>query len=113
MKSFRYTPNEIKFLIFESPDISSFPLISLPTYSVAYFNDVVVGGVCCRVDVVQIPEGSSGPPRKTLYIMTLGTLAPYRGYGVGTMLLNHVFSLCERDPSIRSVSLHVQVLINY
>jgi len=38
----------------------------------AYFNDIVVGGVCCRIDVV---EGI-----KQLYIMTLGTLAPYRRF---------------------------------
>ncbi|VDN39543.1 unnamed protein product [Gongylonema pulchrum] len=36
----------------------------------AYFNDIVVGAVCCRIDV------QNGIRR--LYIMTLGTLAPYR-----------------------------------
>uniref|UniRef100_A0A1I8EX88 N-terminal methionine N(alpha)-acetyltransferase NatE n=2 Tax=Wuchereria bancrofti TaxID=6293 RepID=A0A1I8EX88_WUCBA len=36
----------------------------------AYFNDIVVGGVCCRIDA------QNGMRR--LYIMTLGTLAPYR-----------------------------------
>ena len=46
----------------------------LPSFS-AYFNDLVVGGVCCRVEV----EGD----QKRLYIMTLGVLAPYRRYGIG------------------------------
>lgn len=41
----------------------------------AYFNDLVVGGVCCRVEV----EGD----QKRLYIMTLGVLAPYRRLGIG------------------------------
>ena len=41
----------------------------------AYFNDLVVGGVCCRVEV----EGDV----KRLYIMTLGVLAPYRRFGIG------------------------------
>ena len=41
----------------------------------AYFNDIVVGGVCCRVEI----EGE----QKRLYIMTLGVLAPYRRLGVG------------------------------
>lgn len=36
----------------------------------AYFNDIVVGGVCCRIDT------QNGARR--MYIMTLGTLAPYR-----------------------------------
>ncbi|KHN84632.1 N-alpha-acetyltransferase 50 [Toxocara canis] len=67
----------------------------------AYFNDIVVGGVCCRIDV---EEGV-----KRLYIMTLGTLAPYRRLGIGTLLLKHVIALCEKDPSIDNIYLHVQV----
>ena len=41
----------------------------------AYFNDVVVGAVCCRVET----EGD----KHRMYIMTLGCLAPYRRLGVG------------------------------
>uniref|UniRef100_A0A915EPF5 N-terminal methionine N(alpha)-acetyltransferase NatE n=1 Tax=Ditylenchus dipsaci TaxID=166011 RepID=A0A915EPF5_9BILA len=67
----------------------------------AYLNDLVVGGVCCKVD------GANG--RKCIYIMTLGTLAPYRRYGIGTFLLEHVFYLCRKDPSIKVVRLHVQI----
>ncbi|GMT33558.1 hypothetical protein PFISCL1PPCAC_24855, partial [Pristionchus fissidentatus] len=67
----------------------------------AYFNDVVVGAVCCREDKL---DGE-----KSLYIMTLATLAPYRTRGVGKMLLEHVFSLCEKDPSVHAVHLHVQI----
>ncbi|VDN18490.1 unnamed protein product [Gongylonema pulchrum] len=65
----------------------------------AYFNDIVVGAVCCRIDV------QNGIRR--LYIMTLGTLAPYRRLGIGTMLLKHVFALCKKDPTIDSIYLHV------
>lgn len=68
----------------------------------AYFNDIVVGAVCCRYDV---HEGKKG-----LYIMTLGTLAPYRKLGIGRLLLNHVMELCRRDSSIEHVFLHVQVM---
>jgi len=49
-------------------------LVSL--FSVAaYFNDIAVGAVCCRVDHSQ--------NQKRLYIMTLGCLAPYRRLGIG------------------------------
>ena len=41
----------------------------------AYFNDIVVGAVCCRVDTTD--------NKKRLYIMTLGALAPYRRLGIG------------------------------
>jgi ribosomal protein S18 acetylase RimI-like enzyme len=44
----------------------------------AYYNDIVVGGVCCRVDKTE--EG------RRLYIMTLGCLAPYRRLGIGRLL---------------------------
>ncbi|CAJ0960598.1 unnamed protein product, partial [Mesorhabditis belari] len=67
----------------------------------AYFNDIVVGAVCCRYDTF---EGGKG-----LYIMTLGTLAPYRNLGIGRMLLEHVFDLCKNDHAITNVFLHVQV----
>jgi hypothetical protein len=40
----------------------------------AYFNDIVVGGVCCRIDLTC---------KRRMYIMTLGTLAPYRRFGLG------------------------------
>lgn len=67
----------------------------------AFFNDVVVGAVCCRVDLL---DGA-----RRLYIMTLGCLAPYRRRGIGKKLLEHVLDVCARTGDFSSVFLHVQV----
>lgn len=49
----------------------------------AFYNDIVVGAVCCRVDV---SENS-----RKLYIMTLGCLAPYRRLGIGKFASEMLF----------------------
>lgn len=69
----------------------------------AYFNDIVVGAVCCRAEPCPVSGGHR------IYIMTLGCLAPYRQLGIGTFMLEHVFKLCERDPKVKYIYLHVQV----
>ncbi|XP_071505184.1 N-alpha-acetyltransferase 50-like [Diadema antillarum] len=68
----------------------------------AYYNDIVVGAVCCRIDTTE--DGS-----RRLYIMTLGCLAPYRRLGIGTIMLKHVLDFCERDGRIDNIYLHVQI----
>jgi len=67
----------------------------------AFYNDIVVGAVCCRVD--------KSENARRLYIMTLGCLAPYRRLGIGTKMLEHVLKICEDDGKFDSVYLHVQV----
>ena len=64
--------------------------------AIAYFNDIVVGGVCCRVETEAMV--------KKLYIMTLGCLAAYRRLGVGTYL--YTLSMCV-------LGLHLHVPIKY
>ncbi|XP_072114970.1 N-alpha-acetyltransferase 50 isoform X3 [Mobula birostris] len=64
----------------------------------AYFNDIAVGAVCCRVDHSQ--------NQKRLYIMTLGCLAPYRRLGIGTKMLNHVLNICEKDGTFDNIYLY-------
>lgn len=94
--------------------VASIPLFSSFYHEVAdrselakvvYFNDCIVGAVCCRLE--------SKDNEKKLYIMTLGVIAAYRRFGVGGMLLNYVLELCDRDPAIKSVVLHVQVLTSF
>merc|ERR1712058_66279 len=72
----------------------------------AYFNDIVVGAVCCRVDTNTSSGGQGG---RKLYIMTLGCLAPYRRLGIGTRMLEHVLNIVKEDGNYTSIFLHVQV----
>jgi GNAT superfamily N-acetyltransferase len=51
----------------------------------AYFNDILVGAICCRIDPQEAPAFK-------LYIMTIGVLAPYRRLGIGQQLLKQVRS---------------------
>ncbi|KAL0297311.1 UNVERIFIED_CONTAM: N-alpha-acetyltransferase 50 [Sesamum radiatum] len=66
----------------------------------AYYCDICVGSIACRLE-----KKEGGAVR--VYIMTLGVLAPYRGLGVGSKLLNHVLDLCMKQ-NIGEVYLHVQ-----
>ncbi|XP_065213187.1 probable N-acetyltransferase san [Planococcus citri] len=66
----------------------------------AYYNDIVVGAVCCRIDLEQ---------GRRLYIMTLGCLYPYRRLGIGTMMVQHVLNYVEKDGNFDSIYLHVQL----
>ena len=67
----------------------------------AYYNDIVVGAVCCRIDTTQ--------NQRRLYIMTLGCLYPYRRLGIGTVMVQHILNYVEKDGNFDSIFLHVQV----
>lgn len=66
----------------------------------AYYNDVVVGAVCCRIEQVD--------NEKRLYIMTLGCLFTYRRLGIGTTMLKHVLDYAYRK-GLDNIYLHVQI----
>ncbi|SPP73866.1 probable N-acetyltransferase san [Drosophila guanche] len=67
----------------------------------AYYNDIVVGAVCCRIDTTE--------NQRRLYIMTLGCLSPYRRLGIGTVMFEHILNYAEKDGNFDSIFLHVQV----
>ena len=73
----------------------------------AFYNDIVVGAVCCRMD---ISNTSSGETSRKLYIMTLGCLAPYRRLGIGSRMVQHIMDIVEKDGNYDSIFLHVQVI---
>ena len=54
-------------------------------------------------------DTTSPADTRKLYIMTLGTLAPYRRLGIGSKMLKHVMDVVEKDGNFDSVLLHVQV----
>ncbi|EDW47404.1 GM21284 [Drosophila sechellia] len=64
----------------------------------AYYNDIVVGAVCCRIDNTE--------NQRRLYIMTLGCLFPYRRLGIGTVMFEHIMNFAEKDGKLRQ---HVQI----
>lgn len=65
----------------------------------AYFNDIIVGAVCCREEITE--DGL-----KRLYIMTLGCLPSYQRLGIGTL----VYTLCSSSGSFTRVVID---LVNY
>ncbi|KAG8077210.1 hypothetical protein GUJ93_ZPchr0007g3238 [Zizania palustris] len=76
--------------------VSCFPISHLG----AYYSDICVGAIACRLEKT---DGGA----VCVYIMTLGVLAPYRGLGIGSKLLNHVLDLCEKQ-NVPEIYLHVQ-----
>ncbi|XP_001651349.2 LOW QUALITY PROTEIN: probable N-acetyltransferase san [Aedes aegypti] len=67
----------------------------------AYYNDVVVGAVCSRID--------TSDNLRRLYIMTLGCLYPYRRLGIGSVMVKHILNYVENDGNFDSIFLHVKV----
>lgn len=66
----------------------------------AFYNDIVVGAVCCRLELAD--------NEKRLYIMTLGCLFTYRRLGIGTIMLKHVLDFATKK-GIDNIYLHVQI----
>lgn len=92
----------------------------------AYHNQLLVAAVCCRKEkyqqqkvtqdgnqVTPLPPDLNDPQSKSsLYIMTLGVLAPYRERGIGKQLITHVLDLANTSPEctdVVDVYLHMQL----
>ena len=69
----------------------------------AWYEDVIVGSVCCRIDT------DAGTGVKKLYIMTLGCLDAYRRLGIGTHMLEHIVKEAKKDTTLSCITLHVQI----
>nr|GAT45441.1 predicted protein [Mycena chlorophos] len=69
-----------------------------------YYNDIPVGIVCCRL------ESSQDGTETSLYIATLGILAPYRSRRLGSTSLQLVLdaAVAHTKPKIDRIYLHVQ-----
>lgn len=74
-----------------------FPFQAGELAKLAYYNDIVVGAVCCRIDTSE--------NQRRLYIMTLGCLYPYRRLGIGTVMVNHILNYVEKDGNFDSIFL--------
>lgn len=67
----------------------------------AYHNDILIGGIACRLE--RLPNGKT-----RVYVISLGVLAPYRGYGVGSSLVSNLISSASKDATIEEIQCHVQ-----
>ncbi|KAJ6587154.1 acyl-CoA N-acyltransferase [Mycena vulgaris] len=67
-----------------------------------YYNDVPVGTICCRL------ENKDG--QVSLYLMTMGILAPYRSRQLGSASLKLILdaATAHTKPKIDRIYLHVQ-----
>ena len=67
----------------------------------AYHHDIVIAAVSARFE----PNGTG---TRRMYIMTLGVLAPYRRYGVGSKLLALIVDVANKQQDVTHITLHVQ-----
>ncbi|TMW69018.1 hypothetical protein Poli38472_001174 [Pythium oligandrum] len=68
----------------------------------AYWDGYIVGAICCRLE-----SQDERPHAQRAYIMTLGVLAPYRQFQIGSALVRSIIKHAVAD-NIDDIYLHVQ-----
>lgn len=90
-------------------DCMQFPQLT----ALAYHQDTLVGAIMGRLEVRKAKEGgggsSSSPGGARLYIASLGVLAPYRGYKVGSQLLTRSLAGAAEDSMVMEAVVHMHV----
>ncbi|KAJ9049987.1 N-acetyltransferase 5 [Entomophthora muscae] len=99
--------NSVLFPVHYSPQFYKDVIQAGELAKLCYFNDVCVGAVCCRKDNPE-KDQTLEKGQASLYLMTLGVLAPYRRLGLGSMMIKHVLEQCKADDSLVKIYLHVQ-----
>ncbi|KAK9468298.1 acyl-CoA N-acyltransferase [Lipomyces arxii] len=67
----------------------------------AFFNEIPVGAIRCSLETPP-----SHKEETKIYIMTLAVLSPYREYGIGTKLLEHIIEQAKKM-YVKEVYCHV------
>ncbi|KAI9005924.1 acyl-CoA N-acyltransferase, partial [Gaertneriomyces semiglobifer] len=91
-------------------------LLKHPQELSSYYDNMPVGAICCRKEeIVDLPVNYlQNLPSKVcatslrIYIMTVGVLASYRRYHIGSVLLEHIESHARADERVQHICLHVQ-----
>ncbi|KAK9459324.1 acyl-CoA N-acyltransferase [Lipomyces oligophaga] len=65
----------------------------------AYFNEIPVGAIRCALE-------TKNDQKTKIYIMTVAVLAPYRGYGIGRRLIDHIIEYAK-TVFVKEVYCHV------
>merc|ERR1712113_1070427 len=116
---FRTINNSVLPIIYKEPFYTDALKSPIHFAKLAYFNDLVVGAVCFRLEdsssenlgllkLGQNVESIQNAETKRIYIMTLGTLAAYRGYGVGSKMLEWVMQRASDFGDVNGIFLHLQ-----
>ncbi|KAL6636258.1 acyl-CoA N-acyltransferase [Neocallimastix californiae] len=100
---------------------------------VAIYNNVVVGGICCRLEKKSLRDIKQEFPKTSTeyglsftqqinklnslklinsyscYIMAIAILEPYQNLSIGSELMSYIINYCENNENISSINLHVHV----